>query len=64
MDVKLPAGGGKKELRIELYDFDSSSDHDFLGALRSPPCNTLFRAFALRRAGLVSESKDRLQYTY
>jgi hypothetical protein len=37
VDVKLPAGGGKKELRIELYDFDSSSDHDFLGALRSVP---------------------------
>ena len=27
------------------------------------PINKLFRAFALRRAGLVSESKDKLQYT-
>jgi hypothetical protein len=29
----------------------------------SPPFNKLFRAFALRRAGLVSESKNKLQYT-
>ena len=45
MDVKLPAGGGKKELRIELYDFDSSSDHDFLGAFLSPPASPTAAAF-------------------
>ena len=29
----------------------------------APPFNKLFRAFALRRAGLVSDSKNKLQYT-
>ena len=36
-----------------------------VGDSRSPKATfyKLFRAFALRRAGLVSESKNKLQYT-